>query len=143
MSDIEKVYLSIPISRTIDASRIEEYLNQHGITVLNPCRLVHDNCPKEQIPSYVAEKCWKLIEESEAVILFYDYYGRDCSCEIGYAFKSSKPVFPFYLYHKGDFQEDWMIRSRLEPCSEGLDVLIDQIKKYVKRDADSLVALTQ
>lgn len=122
------VYLSIPIAHSKDADLIEVFLVQNGINVLNPCRIVYGDWPKQEIPKQIASKCWDMIKRSVAVILFTDYYGRDCGAEIGYAYASSKPVFPFYLYHEPLFlQEDWMIKSNLEPISEGLHSLAEKI----------------
>jgi nucleoside 2-deoxyribosyltransferase len=124
-----KVYLSIPICHRDDANKIEEHLQMRGIEVLNPCRIVHDDCPKEHIPFSVAEECRDKIKESKAVILYTDNYGRDCSWEIGYAFAISKPIFPFYIYSEANFlQEDWMIKSSLMPTSEGLDSLVEKLE---------------
>lgn len=129
-----KVYLSIPIAYREHAERIEEALSKSDIKVLNPCKIVHGNWPKQEIPRFVAEQCWRMIEDSYAVIIYTEYYGRDCSAEIGYAYGKSKPVFPFYLYHEPPFlQEDWMVKSWLEPISEGLSALAEKIHaKYVE-----------
>jgi nucleoside 2-deoxyribosyltransferase len=122
------VYLSIPIAHSKDAELIEASLSEKRINVLNPCKIAHGDWPKREIPKQIADKCWEMITHSDAVILFTDYYGRDCGAEIGYAFASSKPVFPFYLYHEPPFlKEDWMIKSRLEPISEGLQSLAEKI----------------
>lgn len=135
MSEIFTVYLSIPIKHTEDSLLIEEFLCTHGIRVLNPCRIVHKDWPKESMPRHIAKECWDMIEKSDAVILHTDYYGRDCACEIGYAYKSGKKIFPFYLYSRANFQpEDFMIISALEPISEGLSSLVDKIKSYVREE---------
>jgi nucleoside 2-deoxyribosyltransferase len=127
------VYLSIPIAHREDADLIEEFLSQKGIHVLNPCRIVHGDWSKQEIPKQIADRCWDMIKVSDAIILYTDYYGRDCGAEIGYAYASAKPVFPFYLYREPPFlQEDWMIKSNLEPISEGLYSLVEKI--FVKCD---------
>ena len=134
-----KVYLSIPIKYRNFAEVIEKDLGTRGITVLNPCKIVHDYYSKEKIPSYVAKQCWKMIKASDAVILYTDYYGRDCAAEVGYATALDKPVFPFYFCEIFPFlQEDWMIKSSLEPISEGLDSLVERIFSILthNRDAD-------
>lgn len=125
-----KVYLSIPIRHREQARIIEFRLQEDGIIVLNPCNLQFVDCPKEEIPETVAKKCWEMIDESLAIILFVDYYGRDCAAEMGYSIAKNKPIFPFgFSEQSSQLSVDWMIKPYVEKISYDLAELAVKLKE--------------
>jgi nucleoside 2-deoxyribosyltransferase len=131
------VYLSIPIRFYDDAARIQQELEQAGMTVLNPCTLVPHDCPKDRLPAFFAHACFNMIDRAEALILFSDYYGRDCATEVGYAIHSRKPIFPIVLSNEvsENLIVDWMIRPMVQPLSRSCDELARAITTWRGRDA--------
>ncbi|MBK9750068.1 MAG: hypothetical protein IPO91_25295 [Chloroflexi bacterium] len=119
------VYLSIPIRHCAEAKIITEFLACNDIQVLNPCTITPLDLAKEAIPFQVAQQCWQMIERSEAVVLFCDYYGRDCAAEMGYAIARGKPIFPLhYSQRNRQLHEDWMIKPFSEPEADDLSSLV-------------------
>lgn len=126
-----RLYLSIPIKHCSEAQLIESALENAGLSVLNPCHITPQDLPKEQIPAAIARQCIDLIESSQGLILFTEYYGRDCSAEVGYAIARQKPVFPITLSGVSPFiEQDWMIKPFLQPLSYGIDEVIENIADY-------------
>ncbi len=126
-----QLYLSIPIKYCSQAQLIESALKNAGLVILNPCHITPLDMPKEHIPAAIARQCIELIESSKGVILFTDYYGRDCSAEVGYAIARQKPIFPITLSGASPFiEQDWMIKPFLQPLSYGIEETIERITKF-------------
>ncbi len=133
MSNVS-VYLSIPIRHCEQAHLIETFLEKKGISVLNPCHITPVGIAKELIPASVASQCIQMIERSTALVLFVDYYGRDCATEVGYAIARRKPVFPVSLSGQNPFlEQDWMIKPFIEPLSNGIEQLQGRLQTYFER----------
>jgi nucleoside 2-deoxyribosyltransferase len=127
--DIFNLYLSVPVTYCREAYSLEKQLGDQGYGVCNPCRIIIPDLPKEKLPSYIAVECYRLIEISNAIILFSDYYGRDCSAEIGYAVGRKKPIFPFSAkgIDSSNLEQDWMIRPMLQPLSKSFNELLNNL----------------
>lgn len=126
------VYLCIPIQYCKDGALIEETLDRLGITVLNPCRITPEEMAtsKDSIPRAVAMKCWSMIDASSALVLYADYYGRDCAAEIGYAIAQGKPIYPYSVSGHTPFLEtDWMVKSFIQEPSTDLEHIAEQLRK--------------
>lgn len=123
------IYLSIPIRHCAEAKVITDFLTENQINVLNPCTITPEDCPKEDIPRHIAKQCWDMIDRCEAIVLFCDYYGRDCAAEIGYAIARGKPIFPLHYSSKnGQFKEDWMIKPFSEAEADDLHSLLANLR---------------
>jgi nucleoside 2-deoxyribosyltransferase len=129
------IYISIPIRYHQAAATIEQALQRTGARVLNPCHLVPDDCAKDELPAFFAHACYRMIDDADAVVLFANYYGRDCATEIGYAIHAGTPVFPVVLdQHASDhLTVDWMIRPLVQPLSRGLDELLSHLESRPPR----------
>lgn len=123
------IYLSIPICYCNEGCTIEKGLEKHGYQVLNPCRIIPPNCPREQLPRRISQECYSMIDKADALVLFADYYGRDCAAEVGYAIARKKPVLPIILrkHISENLAVDWMITAWLHPPSRSLDELRSRI----------------
>jgi len=86
-------YISIPIKHEKESLIIEAALNEIGIKVNNPCRIRGVNLPKDKIPLYVFRECIRMIDISDIGILFLDYFGMDCSSELGRMMAQNKDVY--------------------------------------------------
>jgi len=124
------IYISIPIRYRQEAATIERALQRTGARVLNPCHLVPDDCAKDKLPTFFAHACYRMIDAADAVVLFANYYGRDCATEIGYAIHAGTPVFPVVLDRRAsdNLTVDWMIRPLVQPLSQGLDELLLRLR---------------
>ncbi len=132
-----RTYLSIPIKHRNESYYIASALREHGIQVLNPCDIMPEGIPAADMPAAIAEQCYAMIDAADAVILFADYYGRDCAAEAGYALCAGKPVYPLTLTCHSSLQleADWMIRPRAEPLSQDLSELILRLQGAAHRAA--------
>ena len=139
-----KIYLSIPIRNQEQSYSIENYFKNNDIEILNPCNIVSKGYSYENIPLSIANTCWQMIDVSSGVVLFGDYYGRDCAAEIGYAIAKKKPIFPvFFQSDLSAFDKDWMIKYFTEEVSFGLEMLVEKIQKkysYLLNNQDQVVS---
>ena len=120
---------------------MEDALEGMGITVFNPCRIVLHDCPKEDLPERIAFQCVEMIDKADAVVLFADYYGRDCAAEVGYAVRAGKPVLPVTL--RGTESEnllvDWFIRPLIHPLSRSMDEIAARLAELQHPEAQPRV----
>lgn len=90
-------YISIPIRHEKESYLIESMLEGIGIGVNNPCRIEEARIPTGNIPPYVTERCFRMIDESDIGVLHLDYFGNDCACEIGYMKSQKKPMYGVHV----------------------------------------------
>jgi len=135
------VYIAIPIKHCKDSYVIQSALEAEGMIVKNPCNLIEPGFPEGKISKFYADSCYEMIESADILVLYSDYYGRDCSAEVGYAIKSRKPVFPFSIARKEseNISADFMIHAKVEPLSDSFEELIRRISSFfIKRDSKIL-----
>ena len=123
---IKSIYLSFPIRYCKRACLLEKELASRGFLILNPCNIIIKDRPRQDQPAYIANECYMMIDNSDALVLFADYYGRDCATEIGYAIHAGKPVFPLSFNGKNSrmILSDWMIRAKINPMSKSIEDLV-------------------
>jgi nucleoside 2-deoxyribosyltransferase len=104
-------------------------LSNIGLRVFNPCKIIIPDLPRERMPAYIARECYRLIDIADGIILFVDYYGRDCAAEIGYSIARNKNVFPYSKEGVNSLylEQDWMIRPMLRPLSRSIEELIKNL----------------
>jgi nucleoside 2-deoxyribosyltransferase len=90
-------YISIPVKREMDSYLIEEALKSIGLKVNNPCRIDLIHIPPEKIHEKVVKECTSMMDESDIGILHLDYFGKDCSWEIGYMTRRI-PVYGVFIH---------------------------------------------
>lgn len=124
------VYLSVRIKNYELASDVQDRLEQYGIKVFNPCSITPNNIAPENIPEWIADACYKMIDDSDCVVLLAgdgSDFGNDCSAELGYTKASNKPAFIFITtgdvesgkqkiqevlpIHSGDFPNNVFVTS--------------------------------
>lgn len=126
------VYISIPIELHVAAARLETLLRDAGLVPLNPCRITPTDIPKEDLPAFVADACYRMIESCRVVVLWADRYGRDCATECGYSFALGRPVVAFApTPERSPIQQDWMLRPRLHAVATDEASLLQQVHAAV------------
>lgn len=92
-----QVYISTPIKRESQSKIIQKALEGMGMIVHNPCDIDGVHGDPSEIPRRVVNDCKTMIDGSDMGVLLLDYFGRDCSWEIGYMRGRRMPIYGVYV----------------------------------------------
>jgi nucleoside 2-deoxyribosyltransferase len=111
----------------------EGKLKEISLPVELESKMLH--VPKEKLPRVIATKCKSLILQADFVILNAGHYGKDSSCEVGYAKGLGKSILAFVGNEKAltKLREDWIVKSMVDaiivPHKE-----VESLKERIKED---------
>jgi len=92
-----RAYISIPIKRESQSRIIQTALERMGIIINNPCDIDGIHGDSTQIPQRVVNECIGMMDRSDIGILLLDYFGHDCSWELGYMTAKKMPIYGVYV----------------------------------------------